>query len=96
LKIKILHPVCGREVLVRQILDSGGHCPWDGKAFSRDYTAVLAEALEGAEEAGGVLENALEKIAGMEPTMTIEEDSVIAPLTEHIRALNRRQEAPRR
>jgi hypothetical protein len=93
-KIKIFHTVCGREVLVRQILDSGGHCPWDGKAFDRDYTAVLAEELATAEEAGGVLENALEKIAGMEPAMTIGEDSVIAPLTEHIRSLNRHGEAP--
>jgi hypothetical protein len=94
-KIKIFHTVCGREVLVRQILDSGGHCPWDGKAFNSDYTAVLAEALETAEDAGGVLENALEKIAGMEPAMTIEEDSVIAPLAGHIRELSRRQKARR-
>lgn len=94
MKIKIFHTVCGREVLVRQILDSGGHCPWDGKAFNSDYTAVLAEELAAAEQAGGVLENALEKIAGMEPKMTIEEDSVITPLAEPIRALNRRRAAP--
>jgi hypothetical protein len=93
-KIKIFHTLCGREVLVRQILDSGGHCPWDGRPFEPDYTAVLAEALETAEEAGGVLENALEKIAGMEPAMTIDEDSVIAPLAEQLHALN--HDAPNR
>jgi hypothetical protein len=92
-KFKILHTVCGREVLVRQILDSGGHCPWDGKAFEGDYTAILAQELARAEEAGTVLEDALEKIAGMAPDMTIEEDSVIAPLVEHIHALDRPREA---
>jgi hypothetical protein len=80
--------VCGRQVLVRQILDSGGHCPWDGKAFNSDYTAVLAEALEAAEESGGVLENALEKIAGMEPSFRIEPDSIIRPLTDQVDAVN--------
>jgi hypothetical protein len=54
-KLKVIHDLCGREVLVRQILESQGHCPWDGKAFNRDYTAILAEALEQAEGAGSVL-----------------------------------------
>src|SRR5688572_9891156 len=62
-KIKLVHDECGREVLVGQILDSQGHCPWDGKPFNKDYTAVLTEALEAAENAGGLLENALETIA---------------------------------
>ena len=53
MKIKVIHNFCGREVLVRQILETGGHCPWDGKPFNKDYTAVLAEALETAENAGG-------------------------------------------
>jgi hypothetical protein len=88
-KIKVIHDECGREVLIRQILDSGGHCPWDGKAFTRDYTAILAEALEAAENAGGVLENALEKIVDMNPAMTIDRDSIIGPLERHIERLNR-------
>src|SRR6266567_3451488 len=74
-KIKVVHDECGREILVQQILQSGGHCPWDGKPFSKDYTAVLAEALEKAESAGGVLENALEKVVGMDPAFTIDRDS---------------------
>src|SRR5207302_8485411 len=44
-KITVFHPECGREVLVQQILASQGHCPWDGKPFSVDYTAGLGEAL---------------------------------------------------
>jgi len=35
-KIKVVHGACGREVLVHQILESQGHCPWDGKPFNKD------------------------------------------------------------
>lgn len=90
MKIKVFHDLCGREVLVRQILDSRGHCPWDGKAFTRDYTAIMAHALEAAENGGSLLENALEKIASMEADLTIERDSVLGPLVEHLDALDRR------
>jgi hypothetical protein len=95
-KIKVVHTECGREVLVRQILDSGGHCPWDGRPFDRDYTAVLAELLETAEQAGSVLENALEKIAGIGPAMRIDPDSVVGPLAAWIDELNRDHEVRRR
>jgi hypothetical protein len=87
-KIKVVHDVCGREVLIRQILETGGHCPWDGKAFNKDYTAILAEALGAAENAGGVLENALEKIADMHPAMTLDRDSILGSVEGHIERLN--------
>ncbi len=90
MKLKVVHDLCGREILVRQILDSQGHCPWDGKAFSGDYTAVLAEILEDAELAGSTLENALEKLAGMSPAFTLEESTLIKPLQEQLGSLNRR------
>lgn len=90
MKLKLFHLHCGREVLVHQVLDNMGHCPWDGRAFSRDYTALIAEALETAESAGNVLENALEKIAGMEPDITIDRDSLIAPIDAHVDDLERR------
>jgi hypothetical protein len=89
-KIKVVHDECGREILVQQILQSGGHCPWDGKPFNKDYTAVLAEVLEKAEGAGGVLDNALEKIAAMEPSFKIRHDSILAPLEAHLTRLNHR------
>jgi hypothetical protein len=88
-KIKVVHDECGREVLVRQILETGGHCPWDGKAFNKDYTAILTEALEAAENAGGVLENALEKIADMNPAMTVDRHSILGPIDSHIDRVNR-------
>ncbi len=89
MKIKVRHDECGRESLVQQILETGGHCPWDGRPFNSDYTAVLAEVLEGAETAGGVLENALEKIAGMNPGMTIDRESVLGGIVEHLDTLER-------
>jgi len=87
-KIKLYHDVCGREILVQQVLNSQGHCPWDGKAFNKDYTAVLAKALEMAEGVGAVLENTLEKIAGMDPAFTIGEDTILQPLKRQIDRLN--------
>jgi hypothetical protein len=87
-KITVFHPACGREVLVEQILESQGHCPWDGKPFSVHYTAVLAEALADAQVAGGALESALDRIAGMGPHLTIDEDTVIAPLRRQVERLN--------
>jgi len=95
-KIKVFHTECGRQALVRQILDTGGHCPWDGKPYSKDYTAVLAETLEMAEEAGHVLENALEKISQMYPAMSIDRASVLGEVEAHILALNERQKAGKR
>jgi hypothetical protein len=95
-KIKVVHGECGREVMVRQLLDSNGHCPWDGKPFSKDYTAVLAEALEAAELAGGSLENALEKIVGMDPAFTIDRDSVLGTVETQIGRLNEGRKGARR
>ena len=91
MKIKLYHTLCGREVLVRQVLQTGGHCPWDGKPFNKDYTALLAETLETAESAGDVLENALEKINGMDPAFVIDSDSVLGDIRLQIDSLNERR-----
>jgi hypothetical protein len=96
LKVKVIHDACGREVLVQQILDSQGHCPWDGLAFNNDYTAVLAEALEQTEVAGGMLENALEKIVGMNPAFTIDRASLLGEVENQLERLNDRRKRPHR
>lgn len=94
MKIRGTCLMCGRDFLVQQILDSQGHCPWCGRPFQPDYTAVLAEALQQAEAAGGSLENALEKIAGMEPALVLDEESVLGQAKAHLEHL-RRNEHPR-
>jgi hypothetical protein len=88
LKIKVLHTECGREALVQQVRDSSGHCPWDGKPYSKDYTANLAEALETAEAAGSALERALDKIVGTSPELRLEEESVLAAVRGKIEEIN--------
>ncbi len=95
MKIKVVHAVCGREVLVHQILQSQGHCPWDGKPFNKDYTAVLAASLDAAERSGAMLEEALERVATTGGEMTIDEDSVLGPLREQLERLNRAGEGAR-
>jgi hypothetical protein len=87
-KLKVIHDVCGREVLLQQILDSQGHCPWDGKPFNKDYTATLVDALETAENAGNVLENAMEAIAGMHPSFVIDRESLLGHIEAELRRLN--------
>jgi hypothetical protein len=94
-KIRVVHHACGREVLVQQILATGGHCPWDGRALNPHYTAVLAEAMEAAETAGSALENALEKIAGMEPDFHFVRETVLGPIEEHLDRLERAQRGRR-
>ncbi len=85
---------CGRDFLVRQVLESQGHCPWCGKPFQPHYTAVLAEALAHAEAAGSSLENALEKIAGMGPSLVLDENSVLGEAQAHLAEL-RKGEKPK-
>jgi hypothetical protein len=87
-KIKGTHEVCGREVLVQQIVDSNGHCPWDGEAFNKDYTAMLTEALEAAQIAGTALQDKLSEIADMHGTLVIEEDSVLGALKAELDRVN--------
>ena len=89
MKLKVVHDVCGREVLLQQILETGGHCPWDGKPFNKDYTANLAGALATAENAGNVLENALEEIAGMRPSFVIDRRSLLGQIEAQLQRLNR-------
>jgi hypothetical protein len=79
----------GREFLVEQVIENGGRCPWDGKPFQADYAVVLVDSLRDAEASGDTLENALEKVADMEPEFVLDIDSVIARIREHLERLER-------
>ena len=89
MKIKGTCRRCGREFLVQQVVENGGVCPWDGKPFQTDYAAVLVDGLRDAESAGGTLENALEKVADLEPEFVLHPDTVIGRLREHLERLER-------
>ena len=94
MKLKGTCQNCGREFLVQQVLESQGHCPWCGRPFQPHYTAVLAEALLLAEDAGNTLENALEKIAGMKPRFVLDEKSLLADIEMYLQQI-REGEKPR-
>jgi predicted nucleic acid-binding Zn-ribbon protein len=82
---------CGREFMPEQVVAAGGHCPWCGKAFDRDYTALLVQALQQAQRAGEELEAALEQMADLEAlAMQIDEESVLQPLRDALRRIRRR------
>jgi len=88
-KIKGTCRRCGREFLVDEVIGNGGRCPLDGKPFQRDYAVVLVDSLRDAQDAGGTIENALEKVADLEPEFVLDVDSVIAQLRGHLERLER-------
>lgn len=71
---------------------AGGHCPWCGKAFNRDYTSLLVQALRRADQSGDVLEDALRDIASIDDlAMDIDEESILEPLRTALRDIRRRR-----
>jgi len=88
-KIKGTCRRCGREFLVEQVIQNGGRCPWDGKPFQPDYAAVLVDALRDAESAGNTLENALEKLADLEPDLVLDKETVLAEIRGALERLER-------
>ena len=92
MKIKGTCLHCGREFLAEQVIASGGRCPWDGRPLQSDYAAVLVESLIQAEAAGNTLENALEKIADLEPNLVLDQPSVLATIREHLDRLERQHD----
>lgn len=91
MKIKGTCAHCGREFLAQQLIEGDGHCPWCGKAFSRDYTANLAQALREAEVAGNRLQDALQQIAGMELAMELDDETLLEPIRNELRTARRRR-----
>ncbi|MGH2686022.1 MAG: hypothetical protein ACRDJP_11210 [Actinomycetota bacterium] len=82
---------CGREVLPQQVVDAGGHCPWCGIAFTRDYTSIIVRSLREAEVAGEALQDALEQVAEVEELgLELDEESILQPLRDALRTIRRR------
>lgn len=90
MKIKGSCRRCGREVLVEQVIEGGGVCPWDGRPLQEDYAVVLVDSLRDAQAAGSDLEAALEKIADLAPDLDLDADSVLADLRAALERLARR------
>ena len=89
MKIKGTCKRCGREFLVEQVIENGGRCPWDGKPFQHDYAVVVVDSLRDAETAGNTLENALEKLADIDPEFVLDEASVLDQIRAHLERLER-------
>ena len=70
----------GRDFMADQVIDAGGACPWDGEPFSADYAVVLVNALRDAEGAGTRLEQALDRVAAVNPDFTIHAETVLGSL----------------
>ena len=97
MRIKATCSNCGREFMPEQVVAAGGHCPWCGRAFDADYTALLVQALQQARRAGDELQAALEQMADIEElAMQIDEESVLEPLREALRRIRRHAGGTRR
>lgn len=90
MKIKGTCRHCGRDFLVDQVLASGGKCPWDGKPFQANYAVVVVDSLRDAENAGNTLENALEKLADLDPAFVLDAGSVVDDLRASLERLESR------
>ena len=90
MKIKGTCLNCGREVLVQQIVDAGGHCPWCSIAFNRDYTSMLVKGLVRAEESGNQFQDVLEQVGDIEGLgLALDTESIVAPLREALRSMRK-------
>ena len=78
MKIKGTCHYDGRTFLAEQVVENGGLCPSDGKPLQPDYAAVMVEALRDAERAGNEFEDALERLADLNPAFDIDRESVLA------------------
>jgi hypothetical protein len=84
----------GREFLVEQAVANGGKCPWDGEPFQADYAVTLVDALREAEEFGGRLEDALERVADLHPAFSLDRESVLAGLRAQLERVEKAPSTP--
>jgi hypothetical protein len=77
-KIKGTCHFCGRTFLAEQVIENGGRCPYDEKPLQPDYATVMVNALRDAERAGTEFEDALERLANLNPAFDIDRESVLA------------------
>jgi len=89
-KIKATCRNCSREVFPDLIAGAGGHCPWCGQAFNKDYTSLLVKSLQEAEVAGSRLQDALEQIGDIgDPGLDLDEESILQPLRDALGSIRR-------
>lgn len=71
---------CERELVLRQVIEQGGSCPWCGTPFSPDYAVTLVARLVDAVEAGERLEKAIEELADLRPGLQVDVESVLGKI----------------
>lgn len=80
----------GREFMLDQVIESGGACPWDGEPFENDYAVVLVDSLRDAQAHAGHLVESLEKVAALNPALTLDAGSIIGPIRAQLAALEQK------
>lgn len=80
----------GRGFMIDQIIESGGVCPWDGEPFENDYAVVLVDSLRDTQKHAGRLLESLEKVAALQPALTLDAESLIGPIRAQLALLEQK------
>jgi hypothetical protein len=86
-KIKGTCRACSRDFMVEQVIEAGGSCPWCGTPFNPNYAMPVVERLADAVDAGDRLEKAVEELADLRPSFSLEVESVIGKLRRDLARL---------
>lgn len=76
--------MCEKDLMLEELIDTGGRCPNCGEAMQKDYAAVLVDTVGAAEDAGNTFENALEKMAELKPNFRIQKTSALGALERSV------------
>ncbi|MEA2435008.1 MAG: hypothetical protein QOG54_2465 [Actinomycetota bacterium] len=89
MKIEATCLTCKRTFLLTQIgpeSDAPGRCPFCGARFARHYSTILVETVAHAEVAADAFVKALGKLQAMETGFDIDIETLLARLSEEVRA----------
>lgn len=78
MKIKATCNYCDKELYLEQAVAAGGHCPWCGETFQKDYAVVLIDAIKAVEGSAQGLEDALGKMVELRPGFKIDQSFLAA------------------
>jgi hypothetical protein len=71
---------CQRDLLLSQLVEGPGRCPWCGTLLASHFTLLLADTVRRAEHAGAELERAIERLGGDWARFHVRPESILEPL----------------
>ncbi|HWL66370.1 MAG TPA: hypothetical protein VNP73_10390 [Actinomycetota bacterium] len=88
MKIEATCDTCSRTFLLSQIgpdAEAPGRCPFCGARFARHYSTVLAESVQGAENAATSFVHILARLQSMETGFDIDIEGLVGEISRQVR-----------